>query len=246
MRLRRWNERPLKTLPRWVMLLLAAALVLQIATGLLRPAPRAAAVDLTMPPSAETLQVLAIGDPIPLGQFTALQLQAFDNQPGVSIPFAALDYSRVEAWLDRILALDPAGQYPLLMASHLYAQVAGHPDKQRQMSEFVYRRFLGDPDRRWPSLAHVAIMAKHRLNDLALALRYADAIRDHARGANVPSWARQMHIFIREDMGELETAKVLLGGLLASGTVTDPHEQRFLMERLKALETAEKSSETSR
>lgn len=233
-------------MPPWVVILLAVALVLQTASGLLRPSPRAAAVDLPMPPSEATLKVLAIGDPIPLGQMTALQLQAFDNQPGVSIPFAALDYARVQAWLDRILALDPTAQYPLLMASHLYAQVSGHPDKQRQMSEFVYQKFLGDPDRRWPSLAHVAIMAKHRLDDLPLALRYADAIRDHARGADVPSWARQMHIFIREDMGEVETAKILLGGLLDSGTVTDPHEQRFLMERLKALETAEKSSSPSR
>lgn len=246
MRLRRWNERPLAAVPLWLALLLVATLVLQIAGALLRPPPRAAAEDLPMPPSASTLRVLTFGDPVPLGQMMALKLQAFDNQPGVSIPFAALDYTRVEAWLDRILALDPAGQYPLLMASHLYAQVSGHPDKQRQMSEFVYRQFLADPDRRWPSLAHVAIMAKHRLRDLPLALRYADAIRDHAHGANVPSWARQMHIFIREDMGELETAKVLLGGLLASGTVTDPHEQRFLMERLKALETAEKSTGTSR
>lgn len=246
MRFRRWNERPLTAMPPWVVILLAVALVLQTASGLLRPSPRAAAVDLPMPPSEATLKVLAIGDPIPLGQMTALQLQAFDNQPGVSIPFAALDYARVQAWLDRILALDPTAQYPLLMASHLYAQVSGHPDKQRQMSEFVYQKFLGDPDRRWPSLAHVAIMAKHRLDDLPLALRYADAIRDHARGADVPSWARQMHIFIREDMGEVETAKILLGGLLDSGTVTDPHEQRFLMERLKALETAEKSSSPSR
>jgi hypothetical protein len=246
MRFRRWNERSLTAVPVWLALLLAATLAVQVASGLLRPPPRAAAVDLSMPPSAATLRVLAFGDPIPLGQMMALQLQAFDNQPGVSIPFAALDYARVQAWLERILALDPAGQYPMLMASHLYAQVSQKPEKQREMSEFVYRQFLADPDRRWPSLAHVAIMAKHRLHDLPLALRYADAIRDHARGADVPSWARQMHIFLREDMGEFEAAKVLLGGLLTSGTVTDPHEQRFLMERLKALETAEKSTGPSR
>lgn len=246
MRFRRWNERPLAAIPIWLAFLLAATLVLQIGSGLLRPPPRAAAMDLPVPPSGSTLRVLAFGDPIPLGQTMALELQAFDNQPGVSIPFAALDYARVQAWLDRILMLDPASQYPLLMASHLYAQVSSHPEKQRQMSEFVYQKFLDDPDHRWPSLAHVAIMAKHRLKDLPLALRYADAIRDHARGANVPSWARQMHIFIREDMGEVETAKVLLGGLLASGTVTDPHEQRFLMERLKVLESAEKSTAPSR
>lgn len=246
LRLRRWNERRLAEMPLWVIVLFVAAIGCQLGTAALRPAPRASAVDLPMPPSKATLGVLAFGDPIPLGQAMALYLQAFDNQPGVSIPFAALDYDRVQAWLDSVLALDPVGQYPLLMASHLYAQVLLHPEKQRQMSEFIYRQFFTDPNRRWPSLAHMAIMAKHRLKDLPLALRYADAIRDHAQSPGVPSWARQMHIFLREDMGELETAKILLGGLLASGTVTDVHELRFLTQRLKEMETAEKSTEPSR
>ncbi len=39
---------------------------------------------------------------------------------------------------------------------------------------------------------------------------------------------------------------LLLGGLLASGTVTDANEARFLMERLKALESDEISTESSR
>ena len=82
-----------------------------------------------------------------------LYLQAFDNQPGISIPFMQLDYPRVAQWLDASLDLDPLTQYPLLMASQLYAQV---PDetRTRYMFEFVYRRFLEDPNRRWRWLAH--------------------------------------------------------------------------------------------
>ena len=55
-----------------------------------------------------------------------------------------------------------------------------------------------------------------------------------------------MEIFLHEDMGEYESAKVMLGGLLHSGTVTDPHEIHFLMSRLEQLEAAEKSSSTSK
>lgn len=234
-RLRRRDERPVLSVPAGVFAALGAALLLHLGTQVLRPAPRAEAADLLAPPSLAALRVVALGEPIGLAQALTLWLQAFDNQPGVSIPFARLDYGRVMAWLDRILGLDPAGQYPLLMASHLYAQVSGQPEKSRAMADFVQAKFLEDPDRRWPWLAHMAIMAKHRLKDLPLALRYADAIRDHARSPSVPSWARQMHIFFREDMGEYEAARVLLGGLLASGTVTDPSEIRFLTERLEAL-----------
>jgi hypothetical protein len=54
-----------------------------------------------------------------------------------------------------------------------------------------------------------------------------------------------MRIFIYEDMGEYETARVLLGGLLDSGVVRDEHELHLLIERLNHLKDAEKSSKPS-
>ena len=54
--------------------------------------------------------------------------------------------------------------------------------------------------------------------------------------ASVPLWARQMEIFILEDMNELEAARILLGGLLESGAIHDPAEARFLQQRLEELE----------
>ena len=45
-----------------------------------------------------------------------------------------------------------------------------------------------------------------------------------------------MEIFILEDMNELEAAKIMLGGLLASGRITDPAEAKFLKQRLEQLE----------
>ncbi len=235
------QQRALKAVPKSVAWILIASLCLQLAWQSSRPRPVANAEALVLPPDGKTLQALSLGEPIALSQLMTLYLQAFDNQPGVSIPFLDLDYDRVETWLARILGLDPVGQYPLLMASHIYAQV---PDtaKQRKMLEFVYQEFLKDPNRRWPWLAHAAIMAKHRLGDLPLALRYAQAIKQRATAPDVPHWASQMPIFILEDMGEVQSAKILLGGLLVSGIVTDPHEIHFLTERLQQLENEEKSS----
>lgn len=237
------SERPLATVPRPVLVALAIALCLQIGWQALQPKPSARAEALGEPAAPAVLRAVAMGEPIALAQFLTLYLQAFDNQPGVSIPFLDLDYERVASWLGAILALDPAGQYPLLMASQLYGQV---PDeaKQRRMCAFVRDQFLRDPDRRWRWLAHCAIVARHRLKDTPLALRYAEDIARQARAAS--GWARQMHILIRADMGEREAATVLLGGLLASGEVTDPKEVHFLTERLKSLEVAGKSSASSK
>lgn len=233
------EERAITRVPGPVLLGLAAALAAQVSWHAMRPAPVAHAEALTVPPPERVLHVASLGEPIALAQWLTLYLQAFDNQPGISIPFLDLDYTHVTQWLGAIHSLDPAGQYPLMMASHLYAQV---PDekRQRQMMEFVYREFLRDPDRRWRWLAHCAVMAKHRLKDMPLALRYAEAISRHARRAS--SWARQMRIFILEDMGEKESATILLGGLLASGEVTDENEIRYLTQRLEELKNAGKST----
>ena len=237
-------ERAISTVPGAAMVLLAATFSSQLAFKSLEPRPTAAGVDLPPPPRTATLRLASVGEPIAVANLLSLYLQAFDTQPGISIPFKDLDYDRVHDWLSRILELDPPGQYPLLMASQVYSQV---PDehRQRQMLELVYQQFLLDPNRRWRWLGHAAIMAKHRLHDLGLALRYARAINRYATAAEVPHWAKQMHIFVLEDMGEHQTAKILLGGLLASGAITDPHEALFLTQRLNALQAAEKSSTSS-
>ena len=232
-------ERSFTFVPPAAIALLAIAALMQFVLAATSPRPIARAADLGPAPSGAALAWMRGFDPLPAAHLTTLYLQAFDNQPGISIPFRELDYVRVGEWLLTALKLDPAGQYPLLMASQLYAQV---PDAQRQrfMLEFVFEQFAADPERRWPWLAHGAIMAKHRLNDLPLALRFAREIARKLKGG--PAWARQMHIFLLEDLGEYEAAKILLGGLLASGTVTDTHERVLLLERLEHLKSVEKSS----
>src|SRR3972149_534119 len=228
-------ERSLNDVPKVVLAVLAGALALQISLKMTHPGGPPAASDLRPPPSQASLRLASLGDPIPLAKVLTLYLQSFDYQAVNRIPYQALNYDTVRQWLLRILWLDPRGPYPLLAASRLYAEV---PDetKVRQMLEFVYEQFATDPDRRWPWLAHAAAIAKHRLKDLPLAKRYAAAIQKHATGPNVPLWAKQMEIFTREDMNELETARIMIGGLLSSGTIRDRGESRFLAQRLRAME----------
>ncbi len=228
-------ERPLARVPRLVLALLALGLAAQIALKASFPQPGAKAEDLAPAPSIAALRLASFGDPVALAKVLMLYLQAFDYRSGSKVPYRDLDYGRLEAWLARILELDPRGQYPLLAASRLYAEVPAE-EKQRSMLEFVYRQFFVDPNRRWPWLAHAAVIAKHRLKDLPLARRYAAAIQRHATAADVPLWARQMEIFILEDMNELQAARIMIGGYVQSGKVKDPAELRFLDESLKRLE----------
>src|SRR5438445_1983781 len=224
------SQRSIAVVPRGVLVLFALGLAAQIGLKATAPPPRAAAEDLAPAPSIAALRLASFGDPVPLGKALMLYLQAFDYQSGSKVPYRDLDYDRLEAWLARILELDPRGQYPLLAASRLYAEVPVEA-KQRSMLEFVYRQFLLDPNRRWPWLAHATALPIHRLHDLPLALRYARAIQRYAVADNVPLWAREMEIFSLEDMNELETARVIIGGSIQSATQKDPAELRSLDER---------------
>jgi hypothetical protein len=229
------HARPLSAVPRPVLALLALALAAQLGWQASRPPPRAAARALPPPPPLAGLQLASLGEPLALSRATMLYLQAYDDQPGVSIAWRELDYGRLALWLQRVLELDPRSQYPLLAASEVYGAVSD-PARSRLMLEFVYARFGEDPDRRWPWLAHAALVARHRLHDLPLARRYAQAIRLRATGPGVPAWARELEVFMAEDMNELDSARALIGGLIAGGQIRDPHELAFLAARLAELD----------
>ena len=164
-----------------------------------------------------------------------LYIQAFDYRAGTRIPYRELDYDVLIDWLARILDLDPAGQYPLWSAARLYAQVPD-PERQRKMLDFIYREYFADPNRRWPWLAQATVIAKHELKNLPLARKFAVALQQNTTDPNVPVWVKQMEPFILEDMGELEMARILIGGLLASGQVKDRRDAELLKRRLHRLE----------
>lgn len=221
------DERRLSAVPGWLWAGLAAALSLQLSWhGTHAPRP-AVTPELPPAPSAQALRLAAFGEPEAAARLAMLFVQSRSHRD--------LDYARLVGWLEAALALDPRSDYPLFAAARVFAENPD-PARSRAALEFVYGAFMRDPDRRWPALAHAALLAKHRLGDLSLARRYAAAIDRHTAAGKVPPWARQMEIFILEDMNQLEAAKALIARLLASGEIDDPAEMRFLAARLKELE----------
>lgn len=229
------DERALSAVPPWVHALLATALAMQCGLRLAHPPLAAAASDLPPAPSAAALRLASFDEPEAAARLAMLYLQAFDLGGANRLPYRELDYHRLAGWLQAILELDPRSEYPLFSAARVYAEV---PDAQRSriMLDFLYAEFLRDPNRRWPWLAHATLIAKHQLHDLPLALRYAKAIDRRVTTPTLPLWAKQMELFILEDLNELDAAKIMLGGLLASGQIHDPAEARFLQRRLEELE----------
>jgi len=229
------GQRALRAVPGWIWAALLAGFAAQVGVQALRPPPATAAEDLPPAPRAQALRAASLGEPAALARLAMLYLQAYDLGAGNALPYQRLDYARLVQWLRAIVDTDPRSEYALFAAARVYADVAD-PAKCRAMLAFIHEAFLEDPNRRWPWLAHAALLAKHRLQDLPLARRYAADIERLATDPGIPLWARQMEIFILEDLNELEAAKIMLGGLLATGRISDPQERRFLQGRLEELE----------
>ena len=227
------NERPLTHLPKFLLPLLVTALALQLIWHATQSHNTAQYVPLSVPPPPALFSMMALGDNILASRVLDIWLQSHDNQPGISIPYKQLDYVRVTQWLNLSLQLDARDTYPMLVASHIYAPV-NDAGRTRIMLDFIEQKFIENPQYRWRALADASITAKHRLKDLPLALRYAETLAAHA-GNDVPYWAKDIRLIVREEMGEKEAVRVLIGGLLQNGNITDPYELRFLQQRLNDL-----------
>ena len=229
------NERPVRFVPVSFIVLLIIMLSLQIGFHFYTKQISANTKLLEQPPAESRFILSALSDRIFAAKSLMLWLQSFDNQPGISIPFRELNYEHLKQWLELIQGMDENSHYALLSASRLYSKVQDN-QKKRLMLDFVKKEYLEKPDERWRWMAHCVYVAKYELNDLELALEYARLLRENTSWEVAPAWATQMEIFILEELDQIESAKILIGGLLESGQISDEHELRFLHNRLEELE----------
>ena len=182
-------------------------------------------------PSQAAMRALTLDNPVLAARLMLVYLQSFELRPGYDAAIRRLDYDRLIEWLTVAQQLDPTSRYPALLAAYVYAP-AGTADQARRMTGFIHRSFLENPARRWDALAQAALLARHRLGDLPLALKYAQTLAEHTAPGQAPAWARQLPLFVLQQMGEQEAALALLEALVVSGELSDPAEVRFLLERL--------------
>jgi uncharacterized Zn finger protein len=142
-----------------------------------------------------------------------------------------MDYDLVVDWLETISDIDADSEYPMLLASRIYTQT-GNPERLRKILGFIERRFDDNPQLHWRRLAEASLIAKHKLKDLDLALRFADKLARQPAKVKMPHWARDFQFLLLAELNETESAIAIIEALLQSGSIKDPDERRFLREKL--------------
>ncbi|RCS56831.1 hypothetical protein DU000_10850 [Parvibium lacunae] len=212
------------------------------------------------PPTRLQWQLQSFNDPLLAGYAAVLWAQTAESglRSASTLPHPALqqpvrwhdlDYAVLQQWL--ALALSQPlqavgslpGRYAMMLATRIYGE-SGSASQQQTMLDFAATHFSANPAAYWPWLVHAVYVAQHqfgktsmeRATGKGLARQYANQLRHAPAEAKLPHWARQLEVFILEDLGEIETAKVLLGGMLAAGEWMDQRDFLLMSQRLRELE----------
>ncbi len=184
------------------------------------------------PVQAPLLRALSLGDPVTAAKLMSLWLQGFDVYEGDFMRLTPAQYQRLTQWMEHILTLDPNSQYLLLLASRVYAE-SPQTEQQRHFLEFVYQQFFIDPKQRWRWLLQVTMLARHRLHDDALALRYAQALAEQV--PRVPMQAASIYLFLLDEQTQFDRVRSLFSRWDTAGYI-EAEERQLLMTQLQALQ----------
>jgi tetratricopeptide (TPR) repeat protein len=186
---------------------------------------------LSTPFDSSIYRGLSMGSERLFSYLLAMRLQLHDNQAGKHIRYSQIDYELLVRWLDQIYRLNPASEYPIMLASRVYSQTRDKA-RLRIILDYINRTFMLDPQLHWRHLAEATVVAKHQLGDLSLALEMAEKLANQPPSVVMPAWARDIHLILLGDLNEYETAIAIIGELLNSDAVNDPDEKLFLQEKL--------------
>ena len=183
------------------------------------------------PGSADFYRAVSLGSDQLLSYLLLLKVQLHDNQKGQHRNYANINYQTLGHWLLTLYQLNPRSDYPGFLASRVYSNVSDKT-RVRQMVDIIDALFQRNPEQHWRRMTEACLLAKHKLQDLSLALELANKIANLPVTVRLPFWARDMKLVLLDELGEDESARLLISSLLQSNEIKDPDERRFLEFRL--------------
>jgi hypothetical protein len=179
-------------------------------------------------PTKNGALAMTLGDSQFSYRFGAMTLQNFGNSGGNVVAIKNYDYKKLGAWFWLLNDLDPASNHVPMLAAYYFGGTVVKEDIA------VIVDYLGNVGQlpvgnKWRWLAQAVFLARHRLQDMDLALDLAYKLsRMQPIGDTLPIWARQMPAFVLSEQGEKETARILIEEILLSADDLHPNEVNFM------------------
>lgn len=184
-----------------------------------------------VPPAPSRLGATAafLGDEEMAYRSLAITLQSFGNNTGQVIALKDYNYPNLGTWFMLEHSLNWRSNYVPFLAGY-YFGASQDPSELGPLIEYL--RVVGkDPAAdKWRWLGQAVFLARHRMNDMKLALSLAEELAATYK-PGMPAWPLQMKAIIASDMGDKDMAYgMMLEMLQTEADTMDPIEVKFIID----------------
>lgn len=184
-------------------------------------------------PSVNALRASFLGDSEMAYRSLAVTVQSFGNSTGQVQALKDYNYKNLGTWFDAADSLNPASDYVPFLAGYYFG---ANQNPKELMPVINYLRRVGTYAQKdkWRYLGQAVYLARHKMNDMPLALQLADEMAAHYKaGGSMPAWTHQMRAIIASDMGEKEMAyNLMLDSLQSKSKGADPAEINYMLDEI--------------
>ncbi|MFN3700346.1 MAG: hypothetical protein ACK4VI_02355 [Alphaproteobacteria bacterium] len=183
------------------------------------------------PPKIEHASASSLGDKQFAYRSIGLMLQNLGDSAGVSRPLMDYNYELLARWFYIVDYLDPRSNFAPYIASYYYGSVQT-PESLPPLLEYLADVGSRADSDKWRFLVQAIHLARYRLEDLPLALSYAERLTAlEGQGVELPIWARNMDNMILNVKGEKEAAyQIMVQTLLTERENMERTEYLFYLD----------------
>lgn len=216
----------MRGLPRNALIAVLVAFALQAAFWSQTRSLRAGWEGVPPAPSTEVARALALGDGQFLYRAVTFSLQNMGDEGGRVTPLKDYDYQRLGRWFALLDRLDRKSSYLPVLAGYYFSQTP-KTDDVRVVVGYLASIAARDPERNWRWLAHAVYLARHRVDDMKLALDLAFRLAA-LDVPGLPIWTKQMPAFVLAEVGDKEAARDVMEVILETDPNLTPEETNFM------------------
>jgi hypothetical protein len=179
-------------------------------------------------PTRQGALMMTLGDAQFSYRFGAITLQNLGDSGGQVTPLKDYNYARLGDWFWLLHDLDPASNHVPMLAAY-YFGAARDPEDVAVVVRYLAAIGQNPAGNKWRWLVHAIFLARHRLNDLHLALDLAYKLaKMQPVGDTLPQWAYHMPAFVLQEQGDRAAARKIVEDLLTSSRRFHPNEVNFM------------------
>ncbi len=187
-------------------------------------------------PTRDGALMMTLGDSEFSYRFGAITLQNLGDTGGQTTPLKDYDYQALKGWFWLLNDLDPASDDVPMLAAYYFGATRS-PKDAAVLVDYLGKIGQNEAGSKWRWLVQAIFMARHRMNNLQVALDLAYKLaKMNPAGDTLPEWARQMPAFVLKEQGDRQAARKVVEDLLLSSQNFHPNEVNFmksyLMEQL--------------